>query len=342
MELKTEVEKIIREFDSQALAAETVDALNAVRIRYLGKSGELTLILKGMRDLQPEERAAAGKIVNAARVRLEDCITESERRLQRLALDARLKTEVIDISIPSKKLPRGAVHPQTLVRNQIIEIFTGMGFTVEDGREVETDYYNFEALNLPPDHPARETQDTFYITENILLRTQTSTTQIRAMEKQQPPIKMINPGRVYRSDEIDATHSPMFHQVEGLVVDKNITMCDLKGVLDAFAKRFFGSDTKTRLRPSHFPFTEPSIEVDATCSQCGGAGCRVCKGTGWLEILGAGMVNIKVLSNCGIDPKIYSGFAFGLGLDRMTNIKYGITDLRVVFENDIRFLKQFR
>jgi phenylalanyl-tRNA synthetase alpha chain len=254
----------------------------------------------------------------------------------------KLEAEDIDVTVPAKKQARGAFHPQTLTRNQITEIFTGMGFSVETGREIETDYYNFDALNMPKDHPARAEQDTFYITDYVVLRSQTSPQQIRVMEKTSPPIKMINPGRVYRSDEADATHSPMFHQVEGLVVDKNITLCDLKGTLTVFAKAMFGENTKTRFRPSYFPFTEPSMEMDASCSQCGGKGCRVCKGTGWIEILGSGMVNIKVLKNCGIDPAVYSGFAFGMGIDRIANIKYGISDMRIVFENDIKFISQFK
>ncbi|MCL2751152.1 MAG: phenylalanine--tRNA ligase subunit alpha [Firmicutes bacterium] len=335
--IKTMTDAAVKQIKACMSGAE----VNEHRVRLLGKSGEFTALLRGLKDLPADERAAAGQLLNNERKKLEDLLDAKEAAFKKSELAARLKNEYIDISLDTR-VRRGSLHPLTLVTNEIVEIFIGMGFSVYDGREVETDYYNFEALNLPADHPARMMQDTFYITDKTLLRTQTSTTQVRVMEQTKPPIKMINPGRVYRADEIDATHSPMFHQIEGLVVDKNITMCDLKGTLEAFAKRFFNENTKTRLRPSFFPFTEPSVEVDATCAQCGGGGCRVCKGTGWLEILGAGVVNRKVLANCGIDPDVYSGFAFGIGVDRTAAIKYAVTDLRVMFENDIRFLRQFK
>lgn len=335
------IDKIKQDFFGQTRSASTMSDIQNIRVKFLGKNGELTAALKELKNIEPAERGAYGKRLNDVKTVFEETLSELEARFSKQELDTKLKTERIDISIDSPIL-RGNIHPETRVTNDIIDIFLGLGFSVYDGREIETDYYNFEALNLPADHPAREMQDTFYITDKILLRTQTSTTQVRIMETSKPPIKMLNPGRVYRSDAPDATHSPMFHQIEGLVVDKNITLCDLKGVLDLFAKKFFGEQTKTRMRPSFFPFTEPSVEIDATCGICGGKGCNVCKGTGWLEILGAGMVNRRVLKNCGIDPDLYSGFAFGIGVDRTTNIKYGITDMRMVFENDIRFLKQFK
>ncbi|HEY8423596.1 MAG TPA: phenylalanine--tRNA ligase subunit alpha [Clostridia bacterium] len=325
---------------------QNLNDLNALKIKVLGKNGELTSFLRGLKDLSPEERPKAGKLINDAREKIEQLINEKEIILNELELKKRLEQESVDITLPAAKLIRGGLHPQTIVRNRIIEIFTSMGYSVEDGPEVETEYYNFEALNIPDDHPAKDMQDTFFITNNfkhnIILRSQTSNTQIRVMEKTKPPIKMINPGRVYRCDDIDATHSPMFHQVEGLVVDKGITMGDLNGTLNAFVKELFGEKTRTRLRPSFFPFTEPSVEADASCPFCDGKGCKICKGAGWIEILGAGMVNPKVLKNCNIDPDVYTGFAFGLGIDRITNILFGITDLRIPFENDIRFLKQFR
>lgn len=316
--------------------------LNNLKVKYLGKSGELTAISRGMKDVSPAERPLVGKLINDARDRITAAIDACQTKIEAYELDLRLRKERVDITLPGIAQVRGALHPQTIVRQQIVDIFEELGYDIEDGAEVETDYFCFEALNIPKDHPAREMQDTFYITDEYLLRSQTSTTQVHTMQRGVLPIKMLSPGRVYRSDEPDATHSPMFHQIEGLVIDKGITLCDLKGTLDLFARKFFGDGTQTRLRPSFFPFTEPSIEVDATCAACGGKGCRVCKGTGWIEIMGAGMVNPHVLEMSGIDSSVYSGFAFGMGLDRITNIKYGITDLRVVFENDIRFLKQFK
>ncbi|HZJ57981.1 MAG TPA: phenylalanine--tRNA ligase subunit alpha [Clostridia bacterium] len=315
--------------------------LEAIRIKYLGKKGELTRILRGMGKLSPEERPVMGQLANKVRGDIESALSLKIREMEQIALTNRLKEEAIDVTLPGKKTPLGRLHPLTTVLNQITDVFLGMGFNVAEGPEVELDYYNFEALNMPKNHPARDTQDTFYINENILLRTHTSPTQIRVMEEQAPPIKIIVPGRVYRSDAVDATHSPIFFQIEGLVVDKAITMGDLKGVLDIFAKKMFGEQTRTRFRPHHFPFTEPSAEMDVSCVTCGGSGCRICSNTGWIEILGAGMVHSRVLEYGKIDPNEYSGFAFGMGLDRIVNQIYGIDDIRLLYENDIRFLRQF-
>ncbi|MDD4413725.1 MAG: phenylalanine--tRNA ligase subunit alpha [Oscillospiraceae bacterium] len=315
--------------------------LNELRVRVMGKKGWLTEILRGMGGLPAEERPKAGQLVNRVRQELENKFDEVESNISELLKNARLKDESLDITLPGKKHELGGLHPLNGVLEELIDIFGSMGFDVVEGPEVETDYYNFEALNVPKDHPARDDQDTFYIAENLLLRTQTSSAQIRTMETQKPPIRMICPGRVYRADEVDATHSPVFHQMEGLVIDKGITMCDLKGVLEQFAKEIYGPETKVRFRPSFFPFTEPSVEVDVSCGVCGGKGCRVCKGAGWIEILGAGMVHPNVLSGCGIDPEIYSGFAFGVGLDRLTTTRHKISDIRLLFENDRRFLEQF-
>lgn len=320
-------------------ASTTESELYSVKVRYLGKSGLISELMKGMRNLSPEQRPIMGKIVNEERSRLEDAFDAKGKALHEEELSKKLASEKIDITI-DKRTPVGKLHPLNAVRKRLVEFFVEMGFDVLDGPEVETDYYNFEALNVPKDHPARDMQDTFFIGENILLRSQTSASQVRYMEKVKPPIKMISPGRVFRNDD-DATHSPVFHQLEGLVVDKGITMCDLKGILDLFAKHFFGSDTKIRFRPSYFPFTEPSVEVDVSCSMCHGNGCRVCKGTGWIEILGAGIVNRKVLRGCGIDPDEYTGFAFGFGIDRIANIIHGIPHIKLLYENDVRFLKQF-
>ena len=283
-----------------------------------------------------------GQLVNELRATLEAALKERESAVQAALKEKRLREERLDITLPGKKAEAGGLHPLNIVLADLIDIFQSMGFDIVDGPEVETDHYCFEALNLPQDHPARDMQDTFYITDNILLRTQTSAAQVRIMEQRKPPIRIICPGRVYRADEVDATHSPVFHQVEGLVVDKGVTMCDLKGVLEQFAHEIYGPETKVRFRPSFFPFTEPSAEVDVTCSACGGKGCRVCKGEGWIEILGAGMVHPNVLRGCGIDPEIYSGFAFGIGLDRLTTTRYKISDIRLLFENDRRFLGQFQ
>ncbi len=313
-----------------------------LRVKLLGKKGELTAILKQMGKLSAEERPAMGQLANQVRAQLETMISEKTKALQDAAQNARLAAETIDITMPAKKPETGHLHPLKIVENEIREIFLGMGFSIADGPEVEYDYYNFEALNLPPDHPARDTQDTFYITDNILLRTQTSSVQVHVMETQKPPIRVISPGRVYRSDAVDATHSPLFHQVEGLVIDKGITMADLKGTLELLMQRLYGDDCKIRLRPHHFPFTEPSAEVDVMCFNCHGAGCRMCKNEGYIELLGAGMVHPWVLENSGIDSSVYSGFAFGLGLERIVMRRYQISDMRLLFENDVRFLEQFR
>lgn len=324
-----------------AEAASMQELYNNVKVKFLGKSGEMTAVLRGMKDVPQEKKAEIGKLVNDTRVAMEQAIAAREVILTAEEKAAKLQSEVLDVSIPAEEACIGSLHPLSIIKNEILEIFIGLGFEVREGPEVETDYYNFQALNIPKDHPARDMQDTFYLGENLLLRTHTSPCQARTMEVKKPPIRMVSPGKVYRSDD-DATHSPMFQQIEGLVVDKSVTMCDLKGVLDEFAKRFFSPSTKTRFRPSYFPFTEPSVEVDVSCSICGGKGCRICKGTGWIEVLGAGIVNPAVLENSGIDSSVYSGFAFGFGVDRMAMIKYGIPDMRLLFGNDIRFLKQFR
>ena len=340
--MKETLNRIKAEALSQITSAEIDDAaLEALRVRYLGKKGELTAVLRGMGQLSPEERPVVGQIANEVRAEIEAAITEKKQELSVKALENKLIAEKLDVTVPGNVKKVGHRHPLTLVQRDLEDIFMGMGFSVAEGPEVEYDYYNFKALNIPENHPARDTQDTFYITENILLRSQTSPVQARTMEVQKPPIRIISPGRVYRSDAMDATHSPLFHQMEGLVVDEGITMGDLKGMLETFAKAEFGKDTKIRFRPHHFPFTEPSAEVDISCFACGGKGCRLCKGEGWIEILGAGMVHPNVLSMCGIDPEKYSGFAFGLGLERVTMLKYHIDDIRMFYENDVRFIEQF-
>lgn len=339
--MKEKIEAI-RQAAANALgSASTQEELEALRVKYLGKKGELTGLLKQLGSVSPEERPKIGQIVNKAKQDLEEAIADHRAVMARAAAERKLALEAIDITMPAKQKKAGVLHPLNRVLEQMIDIFKSMGFDVVDGPEVETDHYNFECLNVPEDHPARDMQDTFYLADKLLLRTQTSAAQIRTMETRKPPIRVICPGRVFRADEVDATHSPVFHQIEGLVVDKGITMCDLKGVLEQFAKEIYGEDTKVRFRPSFFPFTEPSVEVDVTCSECGGKGCRVCKGDGWIEILGAGMVHPNVLRSCGIDPDEYSGFAFGIGLDRLTTTKYKISDIRLLFENDKRFLEQF-
>lgn len=312
-----------------------------IRVKYLGKKGELTTILRSMGGLSKEERPIMGKLVNEVKATLEAKLEEVLTQIKIKEKNEKLANEVIDISIPGTKNLVGKRHPLELTLDSMKEIFVSMGFTIEEGPEVEKDYYNFEALNIPKNHPARSEQDTFYINDNIVLRTQTSPVQARVMEKQEPPIKMISPGKVFRSDAVDATHSPIFYQMEGLVIDKGITFADLKGTLELFAKKMFGDKVKTKFRPHHFPFTEPSAEMDATCFVCSGKGCRVCKGEGWIEILGCGMVHPDVLRNCGIDPEVYSGFAFGFGVDRMVMLKYGIDDIRLLYESDMRFLNQF-
>ena len=321
--------------------AEDLQSLENIRIKYMGKKGELTAVLKGMGGLSPEERPVIGALANEIRQTLEGEIENKKKAIEAALEEKKLAEEVIDITMPGRKSEEGRLHPMTQVMNRLKEIFMGMGFSIAEGPEVEYDYYNFEALNIPKNHPARDTQDTFYIDSNIVLRTQTSPMQVRVMEKTKPPIRIIAPGRVYRSDTQDATHSPVFHQIEGLVVDKNITMADLKGTLERFVKELYGKDTRVRFRPHHFPFTEPSAEMDYSCFNCGGKGCSVCKGEGWIEILGCGMVHPKVLANCGIDPEEYTGFAFGIGLERIAMGKFNINDLRLFFENDMRFLERF-
>lgn len=315
--------------------------METLRVKYLGKKGELTGILRGMGGLSAEERPLIGKLANEVRAEIEAKIDEILTVIKEKEKNAKLESEVIDITMPGKKAVIGKRHPLDLTLESMKEIFISMGFTIEDGPEVELDYYNFEALNIPKNHPARSEQDTFYINDSLVLRTQTSPVQIRVMEKQTPPIKMISPGKVYRSDAVDATHSPIFYQMEGLVIDKGITFADLKGTLELFAKKMFGDKVQTKFRPHHFPFTEPSAEMDATCFVCQGEGCRVCKGSGWIELLGCGMVHPQVLRNCGIDPEVYSGFAFGFGVDRMVMLKCGIDDIRLLYESDMRFLNQF-
>lgn len=339
--MKEQLNNIRVQAENELSAAETIQELESIRVKFLGKKGELTSVLRGMGALSAEERPIIGQIANEVRETLENRIEELKKKLLDKERDLRLSQEVIDVTIPGKRKVLGKKHPLTIVMDEIKEVFIGMGYEIAEGPEVEKDYYNFEALNIPKNHPARDVQDTFYINENILLRTQTSPVQIRVMENKKPPIKIICPGRVYRSDAVDATHSPIFHQVEGLVVDKGVTMGDLIGTLKVFAKSLFGEKTDIRLRPHHFPFTEPSAEVDVSCWTCGGKGCRVCKNEGWIEILGAGMVHPKVLAICGIDPEVYSGFAFGLGVERTAMGRFNIDDMRLLYENDVRFLKQF-
>lgn len=333
--------KSIRELAEQAMqTCKDSRELDAIRVKYLGKKGEVTALMKNMRNLTPEERPAFGQMVNDLRAAIETGLSENKARLEEAALAAKLKSETIDVTMPGEAFTLGKKHPLNIVLDEVKDIFIGMGFNIADGPEVETDWYNFEALNIPKDHPARDTQDTFYISDNIILRTQTSPMQIRAMEHKKPPIRILAPGRVFRSDAVDATHSPMFHQMEGLVVDKNITLCDLKGMLDVLVQKIYGEGTTTRLRPSYFPFTEPSVEVDCSCFACGGKGCSLCKGTGWIEVLGAGIVNKRVLENCGIDSEEYSGFAFGIGLERIAMLKYGINNIKLLFGSDLRVLNQ--
>ena len=339
--MKDKLQKIREEAVRQIKASEELSKLNEVRVAFLGKKGELTAVLKGMKDVLPQDRPAVGQLVNETRAAIEDMLEQTKKKLEAAELELRLRQEVIDVTLPSKRSRVGHRHPNTIALEEVERIFVGMGYEVVEGPEIEYDYYNFEALNIPADHPAKDEQDTFYINDKILLRTQTSPVQVRTMETHALPIRMIAPGRVFRSDEVDATHSPSFHQIEGMVIDKDITFSDLKGTLAEFAKELFGQDTKVKFRPHHFPFTEPSAEVDVTCFKCGGKGCRFCKGSGWIEILGCGMIHPKVLKMSGIDPEVYSGFAFGVGLERIALLKYEIDDMRLLYENDIRFLKQF-
>ncbi len=325
---------------SEIQLLQTSKDLFDLKTKYLGKTGEITSLLKGMKDIPAENRSAFGKMVNDVKQEITLLFDEKEAEIKEKELKLAYEKEAVDVTLDGISPTTGNLHPLTLVRNKIIEAFSGMGFEIFEGPELELDYYCFQALNIPKDHPARDMQDTFYISDNVVLRPHTSPGQIRTMEMKKPPIKILSPGRVYRADD-DASHSPMFHQIEGLVVDKGITLCDLKGILDEFVKIIFDKDTKTRLRPSYFPFTEPSVEVDVTCSECHGKGCKLCKGTGWIEILGAGVVNKKVLENCGLDSDEYSGLAFGLGIERITMIKYGVPDIRTLFENNVKFLNQF-
>ena len=339
--MKEQLEKIKSEALAKIDASDALEKLNEIRVAYLGKKGELTTVLKSMKDVAPEERPKVGQMVNEVRALIEERLEETKTALARKAREEQMKREVIDVTLPAKKANTGHKHPNTIALEEVERIFVGMGYEVVEGPEVEYDLYNFEKLNIPKGHPARDEQDTFYINDSILLRSQTSPVQARVMEKQKPPIRMIAPGRVFRSDEVDATHSPSFHQIEGLVIDKHITFADLKGTLAEFARELFGEDTKVKFRPHHFPFTEPSAEVDVSCFKCGGKGCRFCKGSGWIEILGCGMVHPHVLEMCGIDPEEYTGFAFGVGLERIALLKYEIDDMRLLYENDLRFLKQF-
>lgn len=339
--MKAALEAIRQKIVVELQEAHDMQALENIRVKFLGKKGELTAILKQMGKLSAEERPVIGQMANEIRAFIEDRISTRTAQLKNELMQQKLKDEKLDVTLPGKRHPLGKKHPLNLVLDEIEEIFLGMGFSIATGPEIELDYYNFEALNMPKDHPARDTQDTFYVSDNVVLRTQTSPMQVRVMEKQKPPIRIIAPGRVYRSDAVDATHSPLFHQIEGLVVDKGITMADLKGTLEIFVKRLYGEDSVVRFRPHHFPFTEPSAELDCMCFNCHGEGCRLCKGEGWIEILGCGMVHPKVLSNCGIDPEVYSGFAFGMGLERLVMRRFNIDDMRLLYENDLRFLNQF-
>ena len=339
--MKEKLDAIKENALSQIKATDSLEKLNDIRVAFLGKKGELTEVLKSMKEVAPEDRPKVGQIVNETRQAIEEVLDAAKKDLAAKKRELQMKAEVIDVTLPAKKAELGHKHPNTLAREEIEKIFIGMGYEVVEGPEVEYADYNFTKLNIPENHPARDEQDTFFINDSILLRSQTSPVQARAMEKGKLPIRMIAPGRVFRSDEVDATHSPSFHQIEGLVIDKNITFADLKGTLEVFAKELFGPETKTKFRPHHFPFTEPSAEVDVSCFKCGGKGCRFCKGSGWIEILGCGTVHPNVLRMCGIDPEEYTGFAFGVGLERIALLKYEIDDMRLLYENDIRFLKQF-
>jgi len=333
--IRQEIEEKIQSFDSSK-------ALYEFRKSFLdNKEGKISQLMKGLRDVPKEDRPAMGKVINEVKEWAAACFDEMDEKVRAIELEKKNLEEAVDVTMPAEMMQPGALHPDTLICNQLIDIFAGMGFEIYEGREIENDYYNFTALNTPADHPARDMQDTFYVSDEFLLRTQTSAGQIHVMENSQPPIKILSPGKVFRSDD-DATHSPMFSQMEGLVVDKGISLCDLQGMLDIFSEKIFGEGVKTRLRPSYFPFTEPSVEVDVSCFACGGKGCKLCKGTGWIEVLGAGIVNRHVLENCGIDPDVYSGFAFGMGVERIAMLKYGINNIKTLFESDTRFARQFK
>lgn len=338
--MQNKITEIRNNVNAELLNICSTKELGELKVKYLGKNGEITALLKGMKDVAPENRAEFGKTVNSLKEEISALFGQKETELKTIEQNAKFESESIDVTLPGKQMLSGGLHPLNIVKNKIIDIFAGMGFEVFEGPEIDTDYYCFQALNIPKDHPARDMQDTFYITDNILLRPHTSPGQVRTMEKGTLPIKILSPGRVYRADD-DASHSPMFHQIEGLVVDKGVSLCDLQGLLDVFVKNMFDSQTKTRFRPSYFPFTEPSVEVDVTCCKCHGKGCSLCKGTGWIEILGAGIVNKNVLEMSGIDSNVYSGLAFGFGIERITMIKYGISDIRTLFESNVKFLKQF-
>ncbi|MGP1433256.1 MAG: phenylalanine--tRNA ligase subunit alpha [Catonella sp.] len=339
--MKEKLREIVNSALKQIEEAVDGDKLNEARVSFLGKKGELTQVLKSLKDVAPEDRPKVGQLVNEARETIEKRLEERKKEFEKKMLDLKLATETIDVTLPAKKPMIGHRHPNTIALDEVKKIFIGMGYQVVDGPEIEYDYYNFEALNIPANHPAKDEQDTFYINDKLLLRTQTSSVQVHVMEKEKPPIRIIAPGRVFRSDEVDATHSPSFHQVEGLVIDKSVTFADLKGTLAEFARRIFGEDTRVKFRPHHFPFTEPSAEMDVSCFKCGGKGCRFCKNEGWIEILGCGMVHPHVLEMRGIDPKEYQGFAFGMGLERIALLKYEVDDMRLLYENDVRFLRQF-
>lgn len=341
MDMKQKLQEIHEEAIQKIQQIDALDKLQEIRVSYLGKKGQLTSLLKGMKDVCERRKPVVGQMVHETQSQIEELLDRTKKRLEEVALNAKLEAEEIDVTLPAKKSKIGHRHPNMIALEEVENIFIGMGYEVVSGPEIEYDEYNFRKLNIPDGHPAKDEQDTFWITDEIVLRTQTSPCQARTMERGPLPIRMIAPGRVYRSDEVDATHSPCFNQVEGMVIDKNITMADLKGTLDEFAKQLFGPETKTKFRPHHFPFTEPSAEMDVSCFKCGGKGCRFCQGTGWIEILGCGMVHPDVLEMCGIDSKEYTGFALGMGLERIALLKYEIDDLRRLYENDVRFLKQF-
>ena len=340
--MQEQLNKILEEAKAQLQEAKTHAQTDEIRVRLLGKKGELTAILRGMGKLSPEERRTTGQMANEVRSQIENMLNEKFEQVKAAAKEAQFKKEKIDVTEPGKFPGRGVKHPLTITMDEISRVFRNMGYSIVEGPEVETVFNNFDALNAGPDHPARDMTDTFYITEDVLLRTQTSPVQVRTLLSQKPPIKVISPGRVFRCDTPDATHSPMFHQVEGLLVDEGVTMADLKGTLDSFAKQLFGTSTRTKFRPHHFPFTEPSAEMDVSCFKCGGKGCRVCKGSGWIEILGCGMVHPNVLKVGGLDTEKYTGFAFGLGVERVAMLKYGVDDIRLFYENDMRFINQFK
>ncbi len=341
--MKELLEKVTKKAEEQINNIKTIEDLKELKVKYLGKKGEITQILKNLNNLSPEEKPVIGRLANVARDTINSLLSEREKKINELALEEKLVSEKIDVTVNPTRVKPGSLHPLTIVRREIEDIFLGMGFEVVQGPEVEYVYYNFDALNTPINHPSRDLEDTFYINDDVVLRTQTSSVQIRMMQQNKPPIKLISPGRVYRADDVDATHSPMFYQIEGLVVDKrsSVSMSELKWTLETFIKKLFGEEMEIRFRPHYFPFTEPSAEVDMTCFVCKGKGCKVCKGEGFIELLGAGLVHPNVLKNCGIDPDEYSGFAFGMGLDRVVMRKFNISDLRLLYDNDVRFLRQF-